>query len=670
MPLVADSAAYLRHIREYAKFLEQQRQLPPNQAAWETQRATIRRGLVGSWGGEFPRQHAPLKPRIVDRLPRDGYQIEKLFFQTWPGVTMAAHAYVPEGAGPFPAVLCVHGHWPLAKQEPRVQARCIGLAKLGFFVLAVDAFGAGERGTEPALGEYHGAAVASTLWPTGRALAGVQVYENMRAVDYLQTRAEVAPDRIGITGTSGGGNQTMYAGAWDERFRCVVPVCSVGSYQAYLGAACCMCEVVPSALSYTEEWGILGLIAPRPLLVINATRDVVQFSVAEAQRTVKRAQGVYKLYGHADRIRQLPIESGHDYNQPMREAMYGWMTCYLKGEGNGEPIPEPEIETEAAEGLRCWSAGARPRSFLTLPQFAGELGRSITAKHQPPVDIPQWETERLWRREGFGRAFGAASLTPRSTAPRRVLSGETTELRSDDGITISVQRFQTENKPRKRVLLLDLERDTGKGPAPLVKKLLQKGVEVVRPVLRATGQGAPLQDRIAHARDHNSAQWGLWVGKPLLTQWVRDVMTVLDALPQGQQPIGLAGVGAAGMVALSSAVADDRIREIALVDSPLTLVADEPPDETRVGILVPDMLRRIGDVAQLVALCSPRRVLIAGGRSGAGKRLTADAQRELTTYPRRVYHLLSVADQLVCDPIVDEEVIAGWLAEPRASAAD
>ena len=124
------------------------------------------------------------------------------------------------------------------------------------------------------------------------------------------------------------------------------------------------------------------------------------------------------------------------------------------------------------------------------------------------------------------------------------------------------------------------------------------------------------------------------------------------------------------MVALSSAVADDRIREIALLDSPLTLVADEPPDETRVGILLPDMLRRIGDVAQLVALCSPRRVLIAGGRSGAGKRLTADAQRELTTYPRRVYHLLSVADRLVCDPVVDEEGIAGWLAEPRASAAD
>ena len=85
----------------------------------------------------------------------------------------------------------------------------------------------------------------------------------MRAVDYLRTRPEVDGDQIGITGASGGGNQTMYAGAWDERLKAVVPVCSVGNYQAYLGTACCMCEVVPGALTFTEEWAVLGLIAPR-----------------------------------------------------------------------------------------------------------------------------------------------------------------------------------------------------------------------------------------------------------------------------------------------------------------------------------------------------------------------------------------------------------------------
>ena len=82
-------------------------------------------------------------------------------------------------------------------------------------MLAVDAFGAGERGLKTGLGEYHGEMVAATLWPTGTLLCGIQVQENMRAVDYLQTRPEVDPERLGVTGTSGGGNQTIYAGALD-----------------------------------------------------------------------------------------------------------------------------------------------------------------------------------------------------------------------------------------------------------------------------------------------------------------------------------------------------------------------------------------------------------------------------------------------------------------------
>jgi hypothetical protein len=99
-----------------------------------------------------------------------------------------------------------------------VQKRCIGPAKLGSFVLAVDAFGAGERGLAMNLGEYHGEMVAATLLPTGWTLAGLQVYENMRAVDFLLTRPNIHEKQIAITGASGGGNQPMYAGAWCDRF--------------------------------------------------------------------------------------------------------------------------------------------------------------------------------------------------------------------------------------------------------------------------------------------------------------------------------------------------------------------------------------------------------------------------------------------------------------------
>src|SRR5206468_10437777 len=137
-----------------------------------------------------------------------------------------------------------------------------GLVKLGFYDNAVDAFAGGERYTEPGRGADHDALYGSTLWPAGQTLLGMQVYDNRRAVDYIRSRPEVDGDRLGITGASGGGNQSMYAGALDDRIRAVVPVCSVGTYQSYLHAACCVCELLPGGLRIGEVGDVLSLVAP------------------------------------------------------------------------------------------------------------------------------------------------------------------------------------------------------------------------------------------------------------------------------------------------------------------------------------------------------------------------------------------------------------------------
>src|SRR5262249_59212115 len=112
-----------------------------------------------------------------------------------------------------------------------------------FSARAVAPAGAGERPPPIARASSPGRLLGSTLWPVGKTLLGMQVYDNHRAVDYLISREEVNRDQIGITGASGGGNQTMYASALDERFAAAVPVCSVGTYRSYLRAACCVCEV-------------------------------------------------------------------------------------------------------------------------------------------------------------------------------------------------------------------------------------------------------------------------------------------------------------------------------------------------------------------------------------------------------------------------------------------
>src|SRR5229473_4963890 len=312
-----DPLAYDQFIQAQGLALRAKDLPPVNRREWDQRRIKLRQSILDTIG-PFPNKPCDLAPQFQGFLKRDGYRIERLIFQSRPDVWVTANAYVPESAkGKLPAVLVVHGHWPLARRDPVVQARCLGLVKLGFFVLAVDAFGAGERYTQPAAGTYHGALYGSTLWPIGQTLLGMQVYDNRRALDYLQSRPEVDGDRLGITGASGGGNQSMYAGALDERFRAVVPVCSVGTYQSYLHAACCVCEVLPGALRFAEEGDVLALVAPRSLLVINATKDAFQFSVGEATRSIERARPVFGLHKAAERLRHTTFESGHAYSAPM-----------------------------------------------------------------------------------------------------------------------------------------------------------------------------------------------------------------------------------------------------------------------------------------------------------------------------------------------------------------
>src|SRR5205807_6315526 len=236
-------------------------------------------------------RHAPAADREPGRRPGE---VRPARGEGRPG---GARPRAQAGVTPMPDTVL-----PRPQRDPVVQARSLGLVKLGFVVLAVDAFGSGERYTAPARGTYHGALYGSTLWPVGQTLLGMQVYDNRRAVDYLLTRPEVDSTRLGVTGASGGGNQSMYAGALDERLQAVVPVCSVGNYQAYLRAACCVCEVVPGALRFTEEGDVLGLVAPRALMVISASEDGIQFSPGEAAVSIDRARRVYALLNEPEKL--------------------------------------------------------------------------------------------------------------------------------------------------------------------------------------------------------------------------------------------------------------------------------------------------------------------------------------------------------------------------------
>jgi dienelactone hydrolase len=533
------------------------------------------------------REKTPLDAQVLGALERDGYRIERLIFQTLPGVYATANTYVPTGKrGRLPAVLGVHGHWAGARRDPVVQSRCIGLAKLGFFVLCLDAWGAGERGTIPGQNEYHGGLLGASLWPVGTPLHGLQLYENVRALDYLQSRPEVDPERIGCTGASGGGNQTTQVSAFDERVKCAVPVCSVGTFASYLDTACCVDEVLLDALTFAEEGDLLGMVAPRALMVITATRDVYHFGPAAAKEALQRAEPVFQLFGAGDRLRHVLFDSGHDYSRPMREAMYGWMTRWLKEEGDGSPIPEPDFQTEDPDAIRCFEPASRPEKVMTTVRWVRLRSEEKARKAALPAARDAWSKERKRR---LARLERVLKLTP--DAPTHPSPGP-------DGPAA--------------LLLHPLGREAALA-MPLAGRLRAAGIGVDSLDLPGCGALAiPEQGLGGGIPDHNLVEWSLWLGRPLLGEWVERVRQWLRAREGNRSgtPAAVVGWREAGLAALLASALHEGTAGAAAVETLLSFRGEGPPHQQRMVVFSPDLLD-VGDVPELAALSAPRPVLVA-----------------------------------------------------------
>jgi hypothetical protein len=166
--------------------------------------------------------------------------------------------------------------------------------------------------------------------------------------------------------------------------------------------------------------------------------------------------------------------------------------------------------------------------------------------------------------------------------------------------------------------------------------------------LRATGKLAQPHDQIGRAPDHNTAEWSLWLGRPLLGQWVVDVRRLLDALHEqdGQPPpeVLVAGAGPAGLVSICTAALDSRITRVAAVGTLATYITEEPYQGQRLGILAPGILRDAGDIAHLAGLVAPRRLVIAASVTGGGQPLDPAALDAAFASTRQVYTVEKAGD--------------------------
>lgn len=363
-------------------------------AAFEAYRKEVRDHYLQGIGGlpvpdGAPRP--PLRPRITGVLDRGAFRIEKLLYESLPGVHVTALVYVPRVVpAPGPAVLFVCGHHETAKQAPEYQAICVDLVMNGFVVLAMDPPGQGERkiywdpsSRRSRIGgsttEHTHAGIPILL--QGASPSRFFTWDAIRAMDYLTTRREVDPRRIGITGNSGGGTQTVLMMLAEPRLAAAVPctfVMTLESYQA-TGQPQDAEQLIPGAMLHGPDHDdYLTMLAPRPVLVGAAAYDF--FPIEGTLEAVERARRVYRLYGAEDRVQVAVAPTRHEYGSVLRQAAVNWFRRHLAG------LP-PDFETGRPDPLALESLNVT-RSGQVVADFPEtrtlfHLGRDMAAEARP-----------------------------------------------------------------------------------------------------------------------------------------------------------------------------------------------------------------------------------------------------------------------------------------------
>ena len=511
----------------------------------------------------------PLNIREYGTLSREDFSIRKLIYQSQPGVYVTALLYVPNGKGPFPGVIHMHGHNPEGKFGTNVQSLSLGLVKSGYVVLAVDAFGTYERAYECYHNQNHGNFQGSQFLNIGETLMGVQVVDNMRGVDLLRSLPFVIKNKIGAAGASGGGNQTMWLAALDERIAAAVPVVSVGSFESYVYGMNCMCELLPDGLTMTEESGILALIAPRPLRIGNALYDCNHdFSVSQMLKTFHPVEKIYWNLGYPDRISCHVADRVHGMHDRQRESVLGFFARFLKEEGSGNPLPEPEYKLFPEEQLHLFSAEReRPEEVMTIPVYLQKKGTLLR--------------KQFLARENIDRKQAVKELKRLLRLPEEpsVILHKYTEI---NGIgryaaeagnhIIPFLTISGKQHGKYRILLHpDGKKNITQSE---IEQAQQDGATLILPDL--FGCGETCQENATIGLHHQFFRQLLWVGHSLIGEWTLDVLSLATAIKKyfKAQEISAAGLLESGAAALFANVFSHDINHVEAINCPASLLFD------------------------------------------------------------------------------------------------
>jgi len=374
----------------------------------ERRKQWVRKTLLSLIGG-LPDYNGPLNPRITGSIQSESYTIEKVMFESLPRFYVTANLYRPSQPGRYPGVLLQAGHTQEGK--PEGQRLAANLALKGFVVLAFDPVGQGEREQtydrrvdRPLAGwsvpEHIQAGAQNIL--IGESVARYFIWDAKRALDYLVSRPEVDPERLGAVGCSGGGALTTFIGALDPRVKAVAPACFVNSYRLLFTGPDPDSEMSPPNLLFSglDMADYIELSAPTPWLILATDGDY--FTPAGARLVYEEARRWFGLYDAEDKLRFFIGPGPHGTPLETREAIYEWMIRWLKnGKGDSHEqavklytnaelrvTPGGHVEDEPASRklyqLISDEFHARKRQG-TIPELLAELRRlNVPSEGAPP----------------------------------------------------------------------------------------------------------------------------------------------------------------------------------------------------------------------------------------------------------------------------------------------
>jgi dienelactone hydrolase len=599
--------------------------------------------------GEFP-ERTPLAAQVTGTLQRGGYRIEKVIFESRPNHHVTANLYIPDGEPPFPGVLLPCGHSDKGKAAEAYQRACILLATSGMAVLCYDPIGQGERFQlldptgKPVLRgttEHTMAGIGAFL--IGRQEASYRIWDGMRALDYLASRPEVDPSRLGCTGNSGGGTMTAYLMALDDRIAVAAPSCYITSLErlfATIGPQDAEQNITGQVAAGMEHADYLTLRAPKPTLLAVGTRDF--FDIKGSWDTFREVKLIYGRLGYGERVDLFESDEEHGFTRPRRTATARWMRRWLLKADDA--IDEPDLPIASDSELQCTKSGQVmsefPHEISVFDLNASEERALRKRRESTSVQRPKDEFRGAVMRQLHLNGWRAKALRPQVVEKRSI------------GATV-IRKLVFEIAPHLSLPAIEI---TGAGRAAARRTLVKVGVDWQAELAAAgaiAGQGAahgrvilvdprgmgetapdPSRERnpSVFGADWREAFLAIHLDRTLLARRVTDVLTVLESLsaePGANRDEGfeVTGIGPAGLVVLHAALLDESgaIKKIEVERSLVSWskLIDHKVSRGQLASVVPGVLG-LYDLPELAARLAPMPLVIRSPVDAMGTPVTQE----------------------------------------------